>query len=120
MKRYPDYPGHGGGDTSREAADSMAPHVNRLQAIALGAIHGAVAAALAAWKATFAKCAERRYAFFVLSRGGHARAFGNGNFPVCGRRPDAFDGKPNRFGVGLRQFAFGFGTRVNNEIISAL
>ena len=41
MKRYPDYPGHGGGDTSREAADSMAPHVNRLQAIALGAIHGA-------------------------------------------------------------------------------
>lgn len=41
MKRYPNYPGHHANDTSKEAAEAIAPHVNRLQALALGEIRGA-------------------------------------------------------------------------------
>lgn len=38
MKRYPNYPGHDDSDTSKEAAEAIAPHINRLQQIALTAI----------------------------------------------------------------------------------
>lgn len=41
MSLYPDHPGHKGGDTSKAAADAIAPHLNRLQGVALAAIRAA-------------------------------------------------------------------------------
>lgn len=39
--RYPDIPGHKGGETSISAAEEMAPHTGRLQKMALDAIRAA-------------------------------------------------------------------------------
>lgn len=38
MKRYPEYPGHRGQDTSIEAAEALSPYLNRLQKL----VHSAV------------------------------------------------------------------------------